>query len=232
MRLLILEDDPGIRGPLAASLRENGFATDEAARTYEAEGMVQAYPYDALIVDVRLPDGENAGFEFVQNLRARGNQTPVLFLTARDTMDDRITGMDAGGGAYLIKPFQIAEVRAWLHALLRRSVPTRSVPLERGRLRIDWNARAVSIDGRNVHLTAKEYGILELLASHPGHLFNREEIIERVWDANFNAESNIIEVYVKNIRRKLGEKTIDNLKGFGYRFPAETTRPTESVQPT
>ncbi len=223
MRLLILEDDPGIRGPLVASLRENGFATDEAARTYEAEGMVQAYPYDALIVDVRLPDGENAGFEFVQNLRARGDQTPVLFLTARDTMDDRITGMDAGGGAYLIKPFQIAEVRAWLHALLRRSVPTRSVPLERGRLRIDWNARTVSIDGSSVHLTAKEYGILELLASHPGHLFTREEIIERVWDANFNAESNIIEVYVKNIRRKLGEKIIDNLKGFGYRFPADTS---------
>ena len=225
MRLLVLEDDPGIRGPLVASLRENGFATDEADSAYQAEGMVQAYPYDALIVDVRLPDGENAGFDFVQALRNRGDQTPVLFLTARDTLDDRITGMDSGGGAYLVKPFQIAEVRAWLQALLRRSLPIRAVPFERGRLRIDWNARAVSIDGQNVHLTAKEYAILELFASHPGRLFTREEIIERVWDANFNAESNIIEVYVKNLRRKLGEKTIDNLKGFGYRFPAETVRP-------
>jgi DNA-binding response OmpR family regulator len=225
MRLLILEDDPGIRGPLVASLRESGFAIDEAEDAYQAEGMVQAYPYDALIVDVRLPDGENAGFEFVQALRARDVQTPVLFLTARDALDDRITGMDAGGGAYLIKPFQIAEVRAWLKALLRRSVPTRSTPLERGDLRIDWSPRTVSIEGQNVHLTAKEYGILELLASHPGHLFTREEIIDRVWDASFDAESNIVEAYIKNIRRKLGENTIDTLKGFGYRFPADDLKP-------
>jgi DNA-binding response OmpR family regulator len=225
MRLLILEDDPEIRCPLVANLREAGFAIDEADSAYQAEGMVQAYPYDALIVDVRLPDGENAGFEFVQALRARGVQTPVLFLTARDTMDNRITGMDAGGGAYLVKPFQIAEVRACLKALLRRSVPTRSTPLERGHLRIDWSTRTVSSEGQTVHLTAKEYGILELLASHPGRLFTRDEIIERVWDANFDAESNIVEAYIKNIRRKLGEKTIETLKGFGYRFPADDLKP-------
>ncbi len=220
VRLLLLEDDPGIRAPLAASLREAGFAVDEAETRLEAENMTLTYPYSVMVVDVRLPDGPDAGFEFVRAVRARNVHAPVLFLTARDSLADRVSGLDAGGDDYLTKPFHISEVQARLRALLRRTRSTPDTALERNGLRVDFNARSVTLDGRVVHLTAKEYAILELLASTPGKLFERDQIIERVWDSDYNAETNVVDVYVKNLRKKLAEWVVETVRGIGYRFPA------------
>jgi len=220
VRLLLLEDDPGIRVPLAASLREAGFAVDEAESRREAENLALTYPYSAMVVDVRLPDGADAGFEFVRSVRSKGLHASVLFLTARDSLEDRISGLDAGGDDYLTKPFHIAEVQARLRALMRRSRATPDTALERNGLRVDFNTRSVTLEGRVVHLTAKEYAILELFASTPGKLFERDQIIERVWDSDYNAETNVVDVYVKNLRKKLADWVVETVRGIGYRFPA------------
>jgi DNA-binding response OmpR family regulator len=219
VRLLVLEDDPSIREPLTASLREAGFAVDEAESRLEAESLALMYPYSAFVVDVRLPDGPNAGFEFVQSIRAQNVRTPVLFLTARDSLEDRVAGLDAGGDDYLTKPFHIVEVQARLRALLRRARPVPDTALERDGLRVDFNSRSVMFKGQTVHLTAKEYAILELLASTPGKLFERDQIIERVWDSEYNAETNVVDVYVKNLRKKIADWVVETVRGIGYRFP-------------
>jgi DNA-binding response OmpR family regulator len=219
VRILLLEDDPTIRASLGASLREAGFVVDQAERALEAEGLTAAFEFDALIVDVRLPEGPDAGFEFVERLRANGIISPVLFLTARDGLRDRITGLDAGGDDYLTKPFALEEVHARLRALLRRSRPNPTNLLERGEFTLDFATRRVMMAGNEIHLTAKEFGILELLASSPGRVFSRSEIADRVWGVDFEAETNVVDVYVKNLRRKVGAWVIETLVNVGYRFP-------------
>ncbi|MFN8509038.1 MAG: response regulator transcription factor [Deinococcaceae bacterium] len=218
MRLLVIEDDVGIRGPLVRFLQEEGFAVDAAVSKQTGESMLNTYPYDALICDVRLPEGGSAGFELVRDLRDRGVHTPVLFLSARDGLQDRLEGLDSGGDDYLVKPFHLSEVRSRVRALLRRSTPTRSTVLTWDNVTMDWSTRRVLSDGHDVHLTGKELGLLELLSTHPGRLFTREEIIERVWDAEFDAETNVVDVYVRNLRRKLGDAIIETVRGVGYRF--------------
>jgi DNA-binding response OmpR family regulator len=170
-------------------------------------------------MDVRLPEGGNAGFELVSDLRATGFSSPVLFLTARDSLADRVAGLDAGGDDYLVKPFELEEVHARLRALLRRARPTPTNLLEYGDFKLDLQARSVSLEQKSVHLTAKEFGILEVLASSPGRVFSREEIADRVWGADFEAETNVVDVYVKNLRRKLGNWVVETVVGTGYRFP-------------
>jgi DNA-binding response OmpR family regulator len=219
MRLLILEDDAAIRGSLAGSLREAGYAVDDTNSALEAQNLAQSFTFDAMIVDVRLPEGLNAGFEFVRELRRDQSRTPVLFLTARDSLEDRIEGLDAGGDDYLVKPFELLEVHARLRALLRRSRSVPSNVLERGDFRLEWALKSVSVAGQPVHLTAKEFGILELLASHPGRIFSRSEIADRVWGVDFEAETNVVDVYVKNLRRKIGAWVVETVVGSGYRFP-------------
>lgn len=220
MRVLVLEDDPDIRSSLTLSLREQGYAVDQAENVGEAEGLTNSYPFDAMLVDVRLSDGQDAGYRFVERLRARGITCPVLFLTARDTLEDRVRGLDSGGDDYLVKPFALQELHARLRALLRRARLVPTSVLERDDFRLDWTNRSVSIGQQPVHLTAKEYGILELLASHPGRIYSRNEIAERVWGAEFQAETNVVDVYVKNLRRKLGAWVVETAIGMGYRFPA------------
>ncbi|PYE54546.1 response regulator transcription factor [Deinococcus yavapaiensis] len=219
MRFLLIEDESSIRAPLAANLREAGYAVDEAASASEASSLARSFPYDALVVDVRLPEGDGAGFDLVRALRADGVHAPVLFLTARDAVEDRIAGLDAGGDDYLVKPFHVGEVQARLRALVRRA---RAVPdsafLWRD-ARFDWNARAVYKDGARVPLTAKEYALIEVLASNPGRVFTKEELIDRVWDGRFEAESNVVETYVRNVRRKLGDDAVRTTRGLGYSFP-------------
>ena len=219
MRILVLEDDPTIRSSLASSLREADFVVDEADRALEAEGLTDSFEFDAMIVDVRLPEGPDAGFDFVKHLRANGVTNPVLFLTARDGLGDRITGLDAGGDDYLTKPFALEEVHARLRALLRRSRPNPINTLERGGFTLDFATRRVSLNENEIHLTAKEFGILQLLASSPGRVFSRSEIADRVWGVNFEAETNVVDVYVKNLRRKVGAWVIETLVNVGYRFP-------------
>jgi len=220
VRLLIVEDDPMLCRMLTDALRAVGYAVDATDRTNEAEGLAETYPYDAMVVDVGLADGPDAGLKLVARLREGGSSVPVLFLTGRDGLDDRVAGLDVGGDDYLVKPAHLTELFARLRALTRRARPAVSSLFERGGLRVDWTSRAVHLDGAPVRLTAKEYGIFEVLASYPGRLFSREEIIERVWDTNFDAETNVIDVYVRNLRRKLGEWTVETVRGLGYRFPA------------
>ena len=220
MRLLVLEDDAGIREPLLAFLRESGYAVDAAVRASEADALIRLYPYDALIFDVRLPEGQDAGFELVRKLRAEGFEQPVLFLSARDSLSDRLEGLDSGADDYLVKPFHLAEVRSRLRALLRRTQTQKADVLEWVDVRMNWLERRVWRASEEVHLTGKELGLLELLSTHPGRLFSREDIIERVWDAEFDAETNVVDVYVRNLRRKLGDGVVETVRGVGYRFPS------------
>ena len=220
MRLLVLEDDAGIREPLLAFLRESGYAVDAAVRASEADALIRLYPYDALIFDVRLPEGQDAGFELVRKLRTEGFEQPVLFLSARDSLSDRLEGLDSGADDYLVKPFHLAEVRSRLRALLRRTQTQKADVLEWSEVRMNWLERRVWRASAEVHLTGKELGLLELLSTHPGRLFSREDIIERVWDAEFDAETNVVDVYVRNLRRKLGDGVVETVRGVGYRFPS------------
>lgn len=220
MRVLVLEDDPVIRASLAQGLRESGYAVDETERASEAEGLALSYPFDAMIVDVRLPDGEHAGFELVRRLRAQRCKTPALLLTARDALEDRISGLDAGADDYLVKPFHLAEVLAHVRALIRRTRPDAQTSLELRGLRVDFTARSVTYQGLPVRLSAKEYAVLEVLASHPGRIFTRDEVAEHVWDGAFDAVTNVVDVYVKNIRKKSADWVIETVRNMGYRFPA------------
>ena len=219
MRILVLEDDRDIRTSLSARLREAGYVVDEAERGIEAQALTELFEFDALIVDVRLPDGPDAGFHFVEDLRAAQITSPVLFLTARDALRDRVSGLDAGGDDYLSKPFALEEVHARLRALLRRARPLPANVLVQRDLRLEWAAKRVTVCGEAVHLTSKEYGILELLASNAGRVYSRNEIADHVWGMDFNAETNVVDVYVKNLRRKLGAWIVETVIGSGYRFP-------------
>lgn len=219
MRFLLIEDEAAIRTPLAANLREAGYAVDEAASASEAASLARSFPYDALVVDVRLPEGDGAGFDLVRALRADGVHAPVLLLTARDAVEDRIAGLDAGGDDYLVKPFHVGEVQARLRALVRRTRAAPDSAFVWRDVRFDWNARAVYKDGARVPLTAKEYALVEVLASNPGRVFTKEELIDRVWDGRFDAESNVVETYVRNVRRKLGDEAVRTTRGLGYSFP-------------
>ena len=219
MRILVLEDDPTIRTSLASSLSEAGYAVDQAERGDEAQSLAQSFEFDAFVVDVRLPDGPDAGFKFVEHLRESGVLSPVLFLTARDGLQDRVAGLDAGGDDYLVKPFELEELHARLRALLRRARSVPTMVLERGEFQLEWASKRVSLSGNEVRLTAKEFGILELLASNPSRVYSRSEISDHVWGADFEAETNVVDVYVKNLRRKIGAWVVETVIGSGYRFP-------------
>lgn len=219
MRILLLEDEQDIRESIAARFRQLGFVVDEAERASEAEGLALAFTFDAFVFDVRLPDGADAGFLLLERLRHLGNTTPVLFLTARDALEDRIKGLALGGDDYLVKPFALAELQARLQALLRRARVVPQNVFEKDGLRLEWNYKRVTYQGSEVKLTAKEYAILELLCQHPGKIYSRSEIADRVWGADFSAETNVVDVYVKNLRRKLGAWAVETVHGSGYRFP-------------
>lgn len=221
MKLLVLEDEVEIREALVAALQDVGYAVESAGCAREAEGLVQNFNFDALLFDVSLPEGVRAGFELVGRLRAAGVATPVLYLTGRDALEDIVAGLDSGGDDYILKPFRFPEVLARLRAQLRRSRPTQEPELRVRDLCIQWGSGKVSKAGQEVHLTGKEYAILELLASSPGRLLTRNEIFERVWESSFDSASNIVEVYINLVRGKLGDWVIENLRGRGYRFPEE-----------
>jgi DNA-binding response OmpR family regulator len=219
MKLLVLEDDSRIRESLCAALREAGYAVEAATRAVEAENLVQTDQFDAFLFDVSLPEGDREGFALVQRLRASGTRTPVLYLTGRDAVEDVIAGLDAGGDDYLLKPFRLPELLARLRVQLRRARPNLEPITQHRDLGIDWNKSAVTRQDKPVHLTAREYAILELLASQPGRIYAREEILTRIWDSSADVGSNLVEVYVGLVRRKLGDWVIENVRGRGYRFP-------------
>ena len=219
MRVLLLEDDERIRSPLARFLREEGYAVDEAGDATTAQTLVGLYPFDVMIADIRLPEGPDAGFELVKRIRKDDYSFPILFLSARDGLQDKLHGLQLGGDDYLVKPFHLQEVTARIRAILRRGKTLTPQETLYQDLKFDWANRRFFTGSEEVPLTGKEMGLLELLSSNPGRLYTREEIVDRVWDSSFDAETNVIDVYVRNLRRKLGDSVIETVRGVGYRFP-------------
>jgi two-component system copper resistance phosphate regulon response regulator CusR len=223
MRILLVEDEPDAARILAKGLRRQKYAVDVAADGEAAEHEASVNDYDLIILDVMLPRKD--GFEVCRELRAAGSAVPVLMLTARDTVRDRIAGLDIGADDYLTKPFDFHELLARVRALLRRGQALRPERIELADLTIDTRAHLVERAGRKIELTGKEYALLEYLARRAGELVSRAEIGEHVWDVNFDPFSNLIEVYIQRLRRKIDDghrlKLIRTLRGEGYLLVAD-----------
>jgi two-component system copper resistance phosphate regulon response regulator CusR len=218
MRILLVEDEPDAARMLAKGLREQTFAVDVAADGESALEQAELNDYDLVILDVLLPGKD--GFEVCREMRAAGSATPILMLTARDAVEDRIEGLDTGADDYLTKPFNFHEMLARVRALLRRGPALRPELISMADLDIDARARQVSRAGQAVELTAKEYALLEYLARRANEVVTRAEIAEHVWDESFDPFSNLIEVYIQRLRRKLDDgrspKLIRTRRGEGY----------------
>ncbi|WP_027482540.1 response regulator transcription factor [Deinococcus pimensis] len=217
MRLLYVEDDPRIAQPVVGALTEAGY--DVTWRETGEAGLREAIggDYPLIVLDVMLPDLD--GFELARRAREAGEGGAVLFLTARDTLPDRVRGLDLGGDAYLTKPFELPELLATLRALARRGAAARSSSLTfaGGRGTLDTVGRAVRWDGREVTVTGREYHLLETLVHAPGRWFTREELIDRVWGPDFAGEARIVDVYVRYLRRKLANEAVESERGRGWR---------------
>ncbi|ULH17128.1 response regulator transcription factor (plasmid) [Deinococcus sp. KNUC1210] len=219
MRVLIVEDDAFISELLCDGLADDGYECDVAATAAQGEELARLFPYGVLILDVMLPGEADAGFRLGQRLRGLGLTTPMLYLTARGLPEDRIRGLDAGGDDYLTKPFDFGELRARIRALLRRAGghPQNTVPLP-GEWMLDLGGREVCRGGARADLTRREFLLLELLVLHPGRVFGRDEIIERLWGGENGVEPKVIDVYVSTLRRKTNEALIETVRGSGYRI--------------
>ncbi len=213
MRLLVVEDEPELLRVIASALREEGYAVDEAADGQEALYKATTWNYDAIVLDVMLP--LLSGFEVLERLRKKA-ATPVLILTARDAVDDRVRGLDTGADDYLVKPFDLSELFARLRALVRRAKGKATATIEIGELVIDTRSRTLTQAGELVVLTAREYSLIELLALHRGEVVTRTEIYDHLFDENSDTLSNLVEVHIANIRRKLGKDFIQTRRGLGY----------------
>ena len=220
MRLLLVEDDAGIARFVAKGLREQAYAVDISTTGDDALYQAAINPYDLIILDVMIP-GKN-GFEVCRELRRSGQKVPILMLTARDAVEDRIAGLDHGADDYLTKPFEFRELLARLRALLRRSAEVRPAKIVVADLALDTGAQSVTRAGRNIPLTTKEFALVEFLARNAGRVVGRAEIAEHVWDETFDPFSNLIEVYVNRVRRKIDFSSVKPLlhtrRGAGYFF--------------
>src|SRR5262245_23569382 len=217
MRLLIVEDEPRLLRTLAKAFREEGYAVDTAVAGDDGLYKAETYDYDAIVLDVMLPRLD--GWEILERLRLQ-RHTPVLMLTARDAPRDRIRGLDTGADDYLVKPFDLAELLARLRALIRRSCGLARSRITLGPVEVDTRARSVTLDGRCVTLTAREYAILEYLCLHRGEVVTRTALYEHLFDESDDAISNLVDVHVCSLRKKLGRKLITTRRGQGYRIEA------------
>src|SRR5437588_10022442 len=220
MRLLLVEDDARIARFVAKGLREEAYAVDVTANGDDALYEAAINTYDLIILDVMIPGRD--GFEVCRELRRAGQRMPILMLTARDAVEDRITGLDHGADDYLTKPFEFRELLARLRALLRRSGELRPAQITVADLVLDTGAQSVSRAGRNIPVTTKEYALIEFLARNAGRVVGRAEIAEHVWDESFDPFSNLIEVYVNRVRRKIdadsSKPLLHTRRGAGYFF--------------
>ena len=213
MRVLIVEDEPELRRVTARSLREDGYAVDEAADGEEGLYKAKSWEYDAIVLDLMLP--KVSGWEVLARIR-KTHKTPVLILTARDAIDDRVRGLDSGADDYLVKPFDLSELLARLRSLIRRSAGQASSIIELGDITIDPKAKRVFNKGVDTGLTAREYAIVEMLAMRRGQVVSRTEIYENIFDENDESVSNLLDVHVVHIRNKLGRDFIQTRRGLGY----------------
>jgi two-component system OmpR family response regulator len=213
MRILIVEDEPDLLRCLAQALREEGYAVDAAPDGEEGLFRAESYDYDALILDVMLPKLD--GWTILQRLR-QSKKTPVLMLTARDQSRDRVRGLDSGADDYVIKPFDLPELFARLRAIIRRGADKTSNIIEIAALKIDLAARRVFLEGKETELTAREYALVEYLALHRGEVISRTRLYEHLFDENDTTLSNLLDVHVSNVRKKLGPQFIATRRGHGY----------------
>lgn len=213
MRILLIEDEPQLQRSLAATLREERYAVDTADDGEEGLFKVASGSYDAIVLDIMLPRLD--GWQVLAGLRPRV-RTPVLMLTARDSVPDRVKGLDLGADDYLAKPFDIEELLARLRALIRRAAGRAHPMVEIGPLTLDTASRRVSLSGREIALTAREYALLEYLALHRGAVVSRTELYEHLFDEEESTLSNLLDVHVSNLRKKLGANIITTRRGHGY----------------
>jgi two-component system, OmpR family, response regulator len=220
VRILIVEDDVKMAALLRRGLQEEGVAVDVAGRGEDALWMADATEYDALVLDVMLPGID--GFETCRRLREGGVWTPVLMLTARDAVEDRVAGLDGGADDYLTKPFSFSELLARLRVLVRRGSPERPAVLSVGELRLDPATRRVWRGEVDIALSPREFSLLEAFMRHPGEVLSRFQLLERAWDFEYENRSNVIDVYVRYLREKVdrpfGVESLETVRGVGYRL--------------
>ena len=213
MRILIVEDEPDLQTALARALRDEGYAVDTAANGTDALFNAESVDYDAIVLDVMLPELD--GWEVLGRLRKK-KKTPVLMLTARDQSRDRVKGLDTGADDYVVKPFDLPELLARLRALIRRTTNLTTNRIEIGSVVIDTAARLVTLKQQPVELTAREYSLVEFLAVHRGEVVTRTQLYEHLFDENDSSMSNLLDVYVSTVRKKLGAEFITTRRGHGY----------------
>jgi two-component system OmpR family response regulator len=218
VRALVVEDQPKLASLIQRGLSEEGYSVDVALDGPHALVRATATDYDVIVLDVMLPGLD--GFEVCRRLREQTIKAPVLMLTARDGVDDRVTGLDLGADDYLTKPFSFDELLARLRALTRRGEIERAPVLEVGALRLDPRTRQAWHGDEEVDLSAKEFALLETFMRHPGEVLSRFELLEHAWDFAYENRSNVVDVYVRYLRKKLGMSTIETVRGAGYRLPS------------
>jgi two-component system OmpR family response regulator len=214
LRLLVIEDDPDLNRQLTTALADAGYVVDRAFDGEEGHYLGESEPYDAVILDIGLPKMD--GISVLEAWRRAGRAMPVLILTARDRWSDKVQGFDAGADDYVAKPFHLEEVLARIRALLRRSAGHAKSELNCGSVRLDTRTGRVSVDGNPVKLTSHEYRLLSYLMHHTGRVVSRSELVEHLYDQDFDRDSNTIEVFVGRVRKKLGVDVIQTVRGLGY----------------
>lgn len=222
MRILVIEDNHRLNSSLASSLTHEGYSVDSAYDGQEGQDLAEITAYDLIILDILLPGKD--GLEVCRELRRRRIHTPILLLTARDSIDDRVRGLDCGADDYLVKPFAMRELLARLRALLRRQQPSRTGRLTLHDLVIDPATHTVEREGRPIDLTPREFALLEYLLYHTNQVVTREMIEQHIWNYDFECESNVIDVYIRRLRRKIDApfavKLLTTVRGIGYRLHA------------
>jgi len=223
MRLLVIEDDSTLRESLVQKLGDAGFAVEQAADGKEGLYFAEEYPIDLAIIDLGLP--EISGLEIIRRVRAAGKTYPILILTARDRWEDKVDGLSAGADDYVVKPFHFEEVSARVNALLRRSGGWASSQLDAGPVSLDMSRQELKVSGEALELTSFEYKIIEYLMVRAGKVISKAELTDRLYDQDFERDSNVIEVFIGRLRKKMDPdntlKPIETLRGRGYRFALE-----------
>jgi two-component system OmpR family response regulator len=220
MRILLLEDQPSLAEAICTHLKSHGFAVDAAAGIRAAEAALAAGRFDVALFDLSLPDGD--GLLLLRKIRAQGSLMPILIMTARDQISERIKGLEIGADDYLVKPFDLNEMLARLNAVLRRYAGNPNPTLSLGRFEIERSGHRVMIDGKDAALTAKEWAVLEKLTVKPGAIVSKEQLEEALYSFDDEVGSNTLEVYISRIRKKLGREAIETVRGLGYRFAGES----------